>query len=418
MKPTAPLVLWFALTGLAEPLAPTLLSARARRGKEDAGRMHERMGRPTHKRPEGTLVWLHGVSVGESLSLLPLVTALRARRPHATLLVTSGTVTAADVLSRRLPEGVIHQYAPIDAPGAAARFLRHWRPSLAIFVESEIWPNLIMAARARDVRLVLLSARMTEKSAQGWSRAPKSVRALLSAFDAILPQDSATEARLRALGAETGPRLNLKLVAAPPPVEAIEAERLRAAGRRLVLGASTHPGEEATIARAWGAASAGLGARLAIAPRHPERAEAVAAELGAMGLSVARRSNGRAEGDVILIDTLGDLGAFYAAADAVVLGGAFAEGIGGHNPLEAARLSKAVITGPHAFNAREIYDGLLAEAAALEAVDEAALARHIRGLLDYPHIAQRMGAAAKAYAERQDAALDSALALLDPLLPA
>jgi 3-deoxy-D-manno-octulosonic-acid transferase len=421
---TLPLALYAAATGLLEPLAPGLLRRRATRGKEDAARLNERLGRPALPRPDGPLVWLHGVSVGESLSLLPLIAGLTARRPDLRILVTSGTVTSAQVLARRLPDGVIHQYAPVDAPGAAARFLDHWRPDAALFVESELWPNLIRAAGRRGVRLALLSARMTEASARGWGRAPASARALLRAFDLILPQDTATDLRLTGLGADTGPQLNLKLVVGAPPVDADLVAALKAAAgdRAIVLAASTHPGEEALIAGAFHAAvSGGRDALLIVAPRHPERGPQVAVDLAAAGFKVARRAAGEPltpATTAYVADTLGELGAFYVAADAVVMGGGFAEGVGGHNPLEAARLEAAIVTGPHVFNAREIYAEMLAEAAVIEAADAAALARHIRGLLANPPIARRIGEAAGAYAGRQGAALDRALALIEPLLPA
>jgi 3-deoxy-D-manno-octulosonic-acid transferase len=421
---TLPLAIYAAATGLLEPLAPALLRRRARAGKEDLGRLGERLGRPVLARPDGPLVWLHGVSVGESLSLLPLIEALQARRPELNLLVTSGTTTAAQLMAKRLPKGVIHQFAPVDAPGAAARFLDHWRPGAALLVESELWPNLIVAAKARGVRLALLSARMTEKSADGWTRAPATARALLGAFDLILPQDAATEGRLSKLGAIVGPNLNLKLVSDAPPVDAQTAATLKAGAglRKIVLAASTHPGEESLIAEAFRAATAdGPAAILLVAPRHPDRGPQVAAELRDLGFTVARRAAGEALGPTTtayVADTLGELGAFYAVADAVVMGGSFVAGIGGHNPLEAARLEAAIVTGPHVSNAREIYAEMLADAAVIEAADAAALARHVRGLLDNPVIARRIGEAALAYAGRQGAALTSALTLLDPLLPA
>jgi 3-deoxy-D-manno-octulosonic-acid transferase len=415
-----PLALYAAATGLMAPFAPALLRARARNGKEDPARLGERLGRAGQPRPEGPLAWLHGVSVGETQSLLPLIAALRARRPGLNLLVTSGTVTAAQLLAQRLPAGVIHQFAPVDAPGPVAGFLDHWRPDLGLFVESELWPNLILAAKARGVRLALLSARITAASARGWSRTPVSARTLVGAFDLVLPQDSATAARLRRLGAAPGPALNLKLVGEALPADPAELARLQQAigGRRAVLAASTHPGEEALIA----AAARDGGAELVlVAPRHPERGGAVAAELAAAGFVVARRSAGQApRGDATayVADTLGEMGLFLRLAEAVVMGGSFVAGVGGHNPLEAARLGKAVITGPQAFNAREVYDALFAEVAALEAADPAALTRHIRGLLGNPMIARRIGEAALTFAERQGAALDEALTRLAPLLPA
>jgi 3-deoxy-D-manno-octulosonic-acid transferase len=414
-----PLALYAAATGLLTPFTPALLRARAREGKEDPARLGERLGRAGRPRPEGPLVWLHGVSVGETQSLIPLIAALRAARPGLGILVTSGTVTSAEVLAGRLPADVVHQFAPVDSPGAVARFLDHWRPDLGVFVESELWPNLILAARARGVRLALVSARMTEASARGWARTPASARAVLGAFDLILPQDAETAARLHRLGAATGAGLNLKLVGEALPADPAELARLQAAiaGRKVVLAASTHPGEEALIARAAREAGAPL---LIVAPRHPDRGEAVAAELAAAGFSVARRAAGErlaADTTAYVADTLGEMGLYLRLADVVVMGGAFAEGIGGHNPLEAARLGKPILTGPQAFNARAIYDAMFDEVAALEAKDEAALARHIRGLLGDPMIARRLGEAALSFAERQGAALDEAMARLTPLLP-
>lgn len=414
MRSTLPLALYGAATGLLEPFAPAILRGRAGRGKEDPARIGERMGRPGAARPEGPLVWLHGVSVGETMSLLPLVAALRARRPDLRLLVTSGTVTASALLRQRLPEGVIHQFAPIDAPGAVRRFLDHWRPSLAVFVESELWPNLILAAKARGARLALLSARMTEASANRWARWPASARALLGAFDLILPQDQATETRLRRLGAAPGPRLNLKAVGEPLGADEAELGRLRAAvaGRRVVLAASTHPGEEAIVARAF--RDAAVDALLIVAPRHPDRGPEIARELGA-----TRRAAGEPmSGPIHVADTLGELGLFFRLADVVVMGGSFVPEVGGHNPLEPARIGRPIVTGPHAFNAADVYAALFAEVAALEAADAEGLARHLRGLLEHPRIARRMGEAALGFANRQGAALDEAMALLEPLLAA
>jgi 3-deoxy-D-manno-octulosonic-acid transferase len=415
MTTTLPLALYGAATSLLEPFAPGILRGRAGQGKEDPQRLAERLGRPTVARPTGGLVWLHGVSVGETTSLLPLVAALRARRPALTLLVTSGTITAAQLLAQRLPQGVIHQFAPVDAPRAVRRFLEHWRPDLAVFVESELWPNLIGAAAARDVRLALVSARMTQASAERWARWPASARAVTGAFDLILPQDAATEARLAKLGASPGPRLNLKRVGEPLPADPAELQRLRQVirGRKVVLAASTHPGEEPLIAEAFRAAQPG-DALLIVAPRHPERGPAIARDLAA-----TRRAAGEAPtGQMHVADTLGELGLFFRLAEIVVMGGSFVPGIGGHNPLEPARIGRPILTGPNAFNAADVYAEMFAEACAIEAGDAAALARHIGGLLANPMIARRMGEAALAYAERQGAALEAAIQLLEPLLPA
>lgn len=421
MRRPLSLALYAAALALLEPLARPVLRRRVRAGKEDEARLEERLGRSGLPRPDGPLVWLHGVSVGETMSLLPLVEALAAR-PRLTLLVTSGTRTSAELLAKRLPVGVIHQYAPVDAPGAVARFLDHWRPSLGILVESELWPNLILGARERGVRLALISARMTQASADGWARMPGAAAALLNAFDLILPQEAETAARLQALGARVGPVLNLKTVGDALPCDAAELARLKASTgrRRVVLAANTHPGEdEIVIAAVREAALAD--SLLVIAPRHPARGEAVAALLRTAGFQVARRGAGEpltTETTAYVADTLGEMGLLYSLADVVVMGGAFLPGIGGHNPLEPARLARPILTGPHAFNATALYADLLALAAAIEAPGAADLARHLRGLADYAHIGRRMGEAALAYAESQEGALDRAMTLLEPLLPA
>jgi 3-deoxy-D-manno-octulosonic-acid transferase len=416
----ASLNLYALAAGLAEPFAGVALRRRARRGKEDAARLGERLGRATRPRPEGPVAWLHGASVGESLSLIPLARSLKARRPDLSIVVTTGTVTSARLMAERLPAGVVHQYAPVDGPAAVARFLDHWRPHAGFFAESELWPNLILAARRRGVRLALVSARMTEASAQGWRRAPSAARTLLGAFEIVMPQDEASAARLAALGAQLGPALNLKRVGEPLPCDpqALEALREAIGARPVVAAVSTHPGEEALIARAFlEAAQAAPNALLLIVPRHPERGEAVAAELAALGIACARRSLGEPpRRDVYIADTLGETGLFLRLADFAVMGGGFAEGVGGHNPLEPARLGLSVLTGPSIFNAQSLFEEMFAEAAAICAADEAALARHMAGLLTYPHIARRMGDAALAYAGRQGAALEAALDRLAPLV--
>ncbi|WP_309089156.1 3-deoxy-D-manno-octulosonic acid transferase [Phenylobacterium sp.] len=408
-----PLALYGAATGLLEPFAPLALRARARHGKEDPSRLGERLGRADRPRPAGPLVWLHGVSVGESVSLLPLVEALKARRPDVALLVTSGTVASSEVLAKRLPQGVLHQFAPVDAPGAVRRFLDHWRPDLAVLVESELWPNLITTARRRGVRLALLSARMTEASARGWTRAPASARTLLAAFDLVMAQDAASADRLARLGAKLGAPLNLKRLGKPLETDHRDLRQLQGIlqGRRVVLAASTHPGEERLIVDAL----AGLDALLILAPRHPQRGPGLAGEFGAPRRSVEALPT--PETRIYLADTLGELGLFFRLADVTVMGGSFVDGIGGHNPLEPARSGAAILTGPHVFNAADLYAEMTAEGAAIQVGDATELRPAVERLLADSASRQRLAGAALAYAERQGEQLDRALAALEPLLP-
>ncbi len=460
--------LYALATGLAEPFAPLLLSRRVRRGKEDAARLSERLGRSGRSRPDGPLVWLHGASVGESVSLLPLIARIRTERPDLTVLVTSGTRTSAELLARRLPAGAIHQYAPVDAPAAVARFLEHWRPGLGLFAESELWPNLILGARRRGVRLALVSARMTEGSALGWARRPAAAKAMLSGFEAILAQDDASATRLDTLGGHVTGRLNLKRLGASLDADEPQVAGLRAkfGDRRIILAASTHLGEEALIAGAVG----GLPDHplLIIAPRHPDRGQRIAAELTAVGLKVVRRSEKplppRGEGvgdggagagvddlasvsegigqrgwrdtptpnpspqgggesstagqDIYLADTLGEMGLFYRLADIVIMGGSFVGGVGGHNPLEAAQLGVGVVTGPERFNHADPYAEMIAAGAAVGVDDERGLERELAALLAAPDRLRQLGENARGYAAAQAGAFEDGWRAIAPLLPA
>ena len=414
------------LTRMLEPFAPRLLDARARKGKEDPVRVDERLGMAGVTRPAGGVVWLHGVSVGETLSLLPLVERLRQARPDLTVLVTSGTTTSAQLLARRLPPGAIHQYAPVDGPDAVAAFLDHWRPCLGVLVESELWPNLILAAQARGVPLVLASARITEKTAQGWSRFPGAARRLLSAFVKVLPQDDASSQRLQALGARIDGQVNLKLAGGPLPHEPTDFTTLSAAigDRPVVVAASTHEGEEIALVRALDRLAERL--CLIIVPRHPDRSADIATALTRDGYRFALRSAGQpltAETDLYVADTLGEMGLFLRLADVVVMGGSFAPAVGlppvgGHNPLEPARLGKPAVTGPDASNWQAV-TAALAEAGGLAVVQTPGdLPAVIAPLLADPASAKAMGDRARRAAADAGSGLETLWREIEPLLPA
>jgi len=420
-----PLIAYRLATRALEPLAPRLLDARARRGKEDPVRVDERMGFTRAERPAGDLVWLHGVSVGESLSLLPVVERFVKARPDLTVLVTSSTVTSAHILAERLPAGVIHQYAPVDAPGVVARFLDHWRPGLAVFVESELWPNLLLEAQRRGVKLALVSARITEKTVEGWARFPASARALTGAFDLVLPQDAVSAQRLESMGARIDGLVNLKLSGDPLPHDAAAFSRLSAAigDRPVIVAASTHEGEEVAIVRALDR----LGDRvcLILAPRHPERGPHIAQALQREGYAFAMRSRGETIGpdtDIYLADTLNEMGLFLRLADVVVMGGSFAPAIGlppvgGHNPLEPARLGRPTITGPDASNWAPVTSAL-SEAGGLVLVQAPSdLPGVIEPLLADLNAAKAMGERGRRAAVEAGGGLERLWALLSPLTP-
>lgn len=411
-------------SGLVEPLAPRLLRGRADRGKEDRTRLSERLGQASLPRPDGPLVWMHGASVGETTSLLPFINRLAHDRPDLHVLVTSGTRTSAALLAQRLPACAVHQYLPVDGPRAVAAFLDHWRPDVGIIAESELWPNLILSAKKRGLKLALISARITADSAKGWTKAPAAARALLSAFTLILPQDTASAARIEALGGVIGPMLNLKYAGEALACDVGDLARLKiqTGPRKVVLAASTHPGEEALVIRAFNKAIEGITPLplLVIAPRHPERGPALVS-LFARG-ATARRAAGEmltANTEIYVADTLGEMGLMFRLADVVVMGGSFVEKVGGHNPLEPARLGRPIVTGPGDYNFRHVYDQMLkGETAALRAETEDDLAAKIKLLLTDEARARALGEGAHAFAARQALSAGQAMTTLEAMLPA
>lgn len=355
------------VTQAARPASPLLLNRRLASGKECPERLGERRGHPGIARPAGPLWWFHAASVGETNAILPLIGALKARQPHLNILLTTMTVTSARLAEMRLPKGALHQFVPLDSPVFVRRFLRHWQPDLALFTESEIWPNLIVEAADFHAPLVLLNARMSPRSYKTWRRLRSLSRPVFSRFDLVLAQDGKIAKRLTDLGARqaivTG---NLKYDAPPPPADARKLQVLRAAiGERPVfLAASTHPGEEDIIARVHNRLKNALPEILTIiVPRHPERGAALGEMMVAQGITVARRSAGELVSDatgIYIADTIGELGLFYSLAPVAFIGGSLIPH-GGQNPLEAIKLGSGVLSGPHVFNFAETYRALAQE---------------------------------------------------------
>lgn len=409
--------MWFAT-----PAAPLLLDWRASRGKEDPRRLGERRGRPGLARPGGALVWAHGASIGEATSLLALAEALAAR--GLAVLVTSGTVGSAEVLARRLPAGAIHQYLPLDAPAFAARFLDHWRPSLALFAESELWPNILAALVRREIPLVLVNARMSARSETRWAHAPSVIGALLGRVTLCLAQSEADAARFGRLGA---PRIavsgNLKLDSAPPPADpaAVEALASRLAGRPVWLAASTHAGEdEAVIAAHLTLKARHPGLLTIVAPRHPVRGAAIAEAARAAGLDTnRRREGGRPEDalDIHVADTIGELGLFYRIAPLVLVGGSLVPH-GGQNPIEPARLGCTILHGPHVHNFADLYAALDEGGGALALAGAADLTGAVAELIADPARMRDVARRADRVVARFGGGLARTLEALGPYLPA
>ncbi|CAA7619883.1 3-deoxy-D-manno-octulosonic acid transferase [Magnetospirillum sp. SS-4] len=412
--------LYRGLTTLGGPLISLYLDRRRRRGKEDAQRFPERLGRAGRPRPAGPLVWIHAASVGESLSMLPLVERLCARR--LSVLLTTGTVTSARMMAERLPEGAMHQYVPVDRMAYVRGFLDHWRPDLALWAESEFWPNLLAESRRRGIPQVLVQGRVSARSFAGWKRVPGFIRKLLSGFDLCLAQTEEDARRLRVLGGRDVRCLgNLKYAAPPLPADRDELARLERAvsGRTIWLAASTHPGEEGIVAEAHIAQAERFpGLLTIIVPRHPNRGPDIARELLALGLSAALRSTGElphAGSHVYVADTMGELGLFYRLADIVFMGKSLTVG-GGQNPFEPARIGAAVLFGPAMDNFPDMAPRMIGAGAALMVADGAALAATLGRLLADEALAARMKRAALAWSAAEAGVLDAVEAALSPTL--
>lgn len=419
------LLLWLYLlfsrhaTGLAE----RILTGRLARGKEDAARINERRGIASQARPDGPLIWFHAASVGEALSLLELIRRIREEREDLTILVTTGTVTSAAVMGRRLPADVIHQFVPLDIIGFVQSFLNHWQPDLAIWTESELWPAMIVETHRQGCPMMLLNARISQGSARNWRWLGGMARALLSRFDLVQAQDDLTASRLRGLGLlpsrieVTG---TLKEGAAALPHDEAQRQDLsqRLGTRPAWVAASTHAGEEDLVLAAHRAVlRSNPRAILLLVPRHPERGADIAKLLESDGWTFAQRSTGALpdrDTQVYLADSLGELGLWYRLAPISFLGGSLVD-IGGHNPFEPAALGSAILYGPYVSNFTDIFDRLQAVDAARQVCDSESLARAVDELMN-PERAAAMANAAWEVSSTGAAVTDRALnAILERL---
>lgn len=417
------LSLYQAGTTALGPLVALYLARRMAHGKEDRDRFAERQGHASRARPPGPLVWVHAASNGEAISMLSLIDRLLVERPSLSVLVTTGTVTSARLLAHRLPaDRAWHQYVPVDRPTYVRRFLDHWRPDLALWVESELWPNLVSETDRYGIPLLLLNGRMSLRSFRGWQRVPGLIGSLLACFELCLAQDEVQAERFRGLGAAAAGTVgDLKTAAAPLPFDENELARIaaRAADRPLWLAASTHQGEEEAAAEAHrGLRRERPGLLTIIAPRHPSRADAITAMLEQRGLTVTRRSRGEvldSSTDVYLADTLGELGLFYRLAGIAFIGGSLTP-MGGHNPLEAALLDCAILHGPDMSNCAAMAQNLDSVGATILVHDAAELTAAIRRLLNDPVERAARAAAAGGVAANNRAVLDAVLQQIAPWL--
>ena len=368
------------------------------------------------------MVWVHAASVGETNAILPLIENVLSSNPHVHVLLTTGTRTSAEIAAKRLPPRAVHQYIPLDVPQYVTRFLDHWKPSLAIFTESDIWPNLILGTSERRIPLVLVNARMSPRSIRRWRKFAGIGRPLFSRFAAVLAQNSQIALAVKWLGAPNVITAgNLKIDSPPPPInaEALASMRNAVGGRPLFLAASTHPGEDTLIAAAHSLIRDQVkGLLTIIVPRHPERGSGLAATLGGLGLRTQLRTRSSTpdnDTEIYVADTIGELGTFYSIAPVALVGGSLVEH-GGQNPIEAVRLGSCVLTGPFVHNFRDAYSALFREGGAIEVRSSDEIAKQVTLLLEDQSAAKRMRHGADLALQSLGGALAKTLGAIQPLL--
>ncbi|MBI1300381.1 MAG: 3-deoxy-D-manno-octulosonic acid transferase [Alphaproteobacteria bacterium] len=358
------------LISVLGPFLPLLLKYRCLKNKEDPDRVHEKKGIPSKPRPAGRLIWIHAASVGESQSALILITHILEQKPETHILVTTGTKTSAELMDKRLPSNAFHQYYPLDHPAYIQKFLDHWKPDAALWMESELWPNMLDALRKREIKSVLVNARLSEKSFKRWKKNKTFAKNILSTFYKILCQTEKEKSHFdyflprKAIAAG-----NIKFSALPLTYDEQELLKLQnlLQDQPFWIYASTHNGEEELACEIHQEIVRTIPDLLTIIiPRHPDRAESIKKSIERYNLDVTFRTNTlflpRLQDDIYIADTLGELGLFYKLSPVVCIGRSFSkDGGGGHNPIEAAQLNCAILTGPNVQNLQEIYDGMVEE---------------------------------------------------------
>lgn len=402
--------------------APSFLNWRAGIGKEDPVRFVERLGQTGLKRPPGKLVWLHGASLGESLSLLPLVK--RFVQMNLNVLVTTGTFSSGQVISSRLPLGAFHQYAPLDAPQLIRSFLNYWHPDLALFSESELWPNMVIELHTRQTPLIMVNARISKKSFHRWQIASGIAQKVFGSINLCLAQDYSNAARFLRLGAKdvriTG---NLKFDTPAPLIDVKELTALTQviAARPVWAAVSTHPGEEELIFDTHVALMQQRpGLITFIVPRHPERGQDIAQAARLRGLTVALRSIDAFPSqrvDIYIADTIGETAMIFRSIGLVFMGKSLIVG-GGQNPIEPAKFGCAIIYGPYVENFSQVYDLLHCAGAATRVESGAALTQTVASFLMDPAEIRRKGRAAIETVEKVTGASRKTMDALVPYLNA
>ena len=397
------------------------LRLRAWRGKEEPTRLAERRGLTEHPRPDGCLIWCHAASVGESLALLSLINRF-CSSPQTYVVMTTGTVSSARVMADRLPSGAVHQYAPWDRCGWVAHFLDHWRPNLAVRMESELWPNTLRVLDERKIPTAMVNGRLSDRSLSGWARFPSTAQSVFECVDLVLAQSDAFADAFRRLGARNvNVTANLKVSADPLPVSVADFDVLRnnLGARPVWLAASTHDGEERIAIDIHCALAADIpGLLTIIVPRHPHRGSEITQLAADRGVTASQRSAGgivQTDTDVFIADTIGELGLFFRLSPVVFMGKSLSA-TGGQNPIEPAHFDCAILFGSHMENFEDIAETMISEGVALQVANGEMLENEIRSLLRDEARRSALSTAADALIQRGAEGLEKTHTALQTLL--
>ncbi len=404
------------------PVISLYLGYRKIIGKEDVERFNERLGHVLTPRPGGGLLWAHAASVGEAVSIIPLLKMIEDKYPHLHILVTTGTVTSAKLMQKKLPKEIVHQFVPVDMLGAVRRFLNHWRPDIALWVESELWPNLICETASSGCPIILVNARMSLNSLTKWKRYKSLAGRIFGCFAMCLAQSEEEAERFREAGVNNTFAIgNLKYESPPLPSDPEEMTRLvkMIGGRHTWAAASTSEGEEEIAGRIHEHLKKDVNDLLTIiVPRHPERGGEIKRMLSAKGLKVALRSDKdeiTPETDIYLADTIGELGIFYRLTSIVFMGGSLVPH-GGQNPLEPARLDCAIISGDNIKNFKEVYSEMAASDAVIMVENETQLLNDVEALMKNQDTVEKMVQNASMFVRSKSGILDKYMSALQPYL--
>lgn len=400
------------------------IKRRKEKGKEDVKRFNERIGRPSMPRPEGKLFWFHGASVGESLSMLPLINKLLETYPEAHVMVTTGTLTSAELMGKRLPERAFHQYIPIDNPFFTTRFVKHWQPDAVLWFESDFWPAMLNSIKRKNIPLILVNGRISNKSFKRWQQFDFICKELLSCFSFCLGQSDEDAYRLRVLGAKEAICLgNIKYAGLPLPVDEEKKAELEKQinGRTVWLACSTHDDEEFKIARFHNELKKDFpDLLLIIVPRHPHRGVEIQKRLqDELKLNVSLRSKEEPitpKTDIYVADTIGELGIWYNLSPLIFVGGSLIPH-GGQNFMEPSRYRCAVIVGPHMHNFTDAMNRAKKADAVIQVNDVLDLIDNVRQLLSNKELLEAKRSLAYNWATSEAKVLDGIMDKVRSYIP-